>query len=113
MKQLPKNKRDYKKTLKRYGFRKPRKKTSSNEQVGLISIYDPKEEKQKDDLLQDQKVPLHQKEPIQDLIPKKVYILNKKRTKKKNQQVMAINLHGKKVQIHQDDEVTYIFTPKK
>ncbi len=43
--------------------------------------------------------------------PKKVHISNKKCTKRTNQQTMAVNLCGKKVQTHQDDEVRYIFIP--
>jgi hypothetical protein len=33
--------------------------------------------------------------------------------KKTSQQVMVVNLCGKKVQIHDDDEVRYVFTPIK
>jgi hypothetical protein len=50
----------------------------------LISIFDSKEKKQKDDLQQDQKVPLHQEEPTWEQILKKVHIPNKKHTKKTN-----------------------------
>jgi hypothetical protein len=48
-------------------------------------------------LQQEQEVPLHQEEPTQDQIPKKVHIPNKKRTKRTNWQAMVANLHGKKV----------------
>jgi hypothetical protein len=56
---IRKNKRDYKETLKRYNFRKPKRKAGPSDQVSLISISNSKEEKQKDDLQQKQKMPLH------------------------------------------------------
>jgi hypothetical protein len=58
-----KNKRYCKESLRRYSFRKPRRETCSSEQVGPISISNFEEEKQKDDLQQEQEVPLHQEEP--------------------------------------------------
>jgi len=54
-----KNERDCKETLRRYNFRKPRRKAGPSEQVSLISIFDLEEEKQKDDLQQEQEAPLH------------------------------------------------------
>ncbi len=111
MKQLNFFDRDYNETLRRYNFKKPKRK-AFNEEFDSTSIYDYKEEKQKDNLQRDQEVPLHQEEPTQEQIPKKIHIPNKKHTKKTNQQLaLATNLCGKKVQTHQDDEVRYIFTP--
>jgi hypothetical protein len=52
--------------LRRYNFRKPKKEAGPSEQVGPISIFDSKEEKQKDDLQQEQEAQLHQKEPNRD-----------------------------------------------
>ncbi len=40
-----------------------------------------------------------------------MHIPKKKCTKKTNQQAMVANLCGKKVYIHQDDEIRYVFTP--
>ncbi len=37
---IMKNERDYKETLKRYSFRKPRRHACSSEQVGLVFISD-------------------------------------------------------------------------
>jgi hypothetical protein len=42
-------------------------------------------------------------------IPEGTHIPNKKCTKKTSWQVMAANLHGKKVHIHQNDEIMYVF----
>ncbi len=95
----------------RYNFKKPIREASTSEQVGSISIFDFEEEKQKDNLQQHQEAPSQQEEPTQEQTPEKVHIPNKKHIKRKNQQVMATTLQGKKVQIHQDDEVRYIFTP--
>ncbi len=106
------NERDYKETLRRHNYRKPRRKASPSEQVGLISIYDSKEEKHKDNL-QEQEVPSHQEEPTQEQTLEKVHIPNKKCTKRTNWQAMVSNMRGKKVQTHHDDEVMYIFTPTK
>jgi len=61
-----KNEKECKKTLRRYSFKKPRRKVGSSEQVGPISIFDYEEKKQKDDLQQEQEAPLHQEEPTQD-----------------------------------------------
>ncbi len=60
---LRKNERDYKKTLRRYNFRKHRREASPSEQIGLISISNYEEKLLKDDL-QLKQVPLHQKGPI-------------------------------------------------
>jgi hypothetical protein len=49
--------------LRRYNFRKPKIKVGTSEQVGSISIFDSREEKQKEVLQQDQEVPSHQEEP--------------------------------------------------
>jgi hypothetical protein len=57
---IRKNETNCRETLKRCSFRKPKKETSPNEQVFLISIFKTKEEKQKDDLQQQQQAPLHQ-----------------------------------------------------
>jgi hypothetical protein len=57
------NKIDCKETLRRYNFRKPRREGGPNEQVDSISISDFEEELQKDNLQQEQQVPLHQEEP--------------------------------------------------
>ncbi len=48
--------------MKRYNFRKPIRKASPSEQVDLISISNFEEEKQKHNLQQEKKTPLHQKE---------------------------------------------------
>ncbi len=56
-------------------------------------------------------MPLHQEEPTEDQIPRKVHNPNKKCTKITNRQVTATNMRGKKVQTHQDDEVRYVFIP--
>jgi len=45
LKQLEKNDRDYKETLKTCNFRKPRRKAPTSEQVGLISISNFEEKK--------------------------------------------------------------------
>jgi hypothetical protein len=74
--------------LRRYNFRKPRREAGLSEQVDHISIFDYEEKKQKDDLQQEQKTPLHQEEPAQNLIPEKVYIPSKK-TKRTNPRAMA------------------------
>jgi hypothetical protein len=42
---IRKNDKDCKKNLKRYSIKKSKRTTSKNEQVGLISIFDSKEEK--------------------------------------------------------------------
>jgi hypothetical protein len=55
--EIRKNERDCKETLRRYSFRKPRREVGPSEQVNLISISNFEEEKQKNDLQQDQKVP--------------------------------------------------------
>jgi hypothetical protein len=47
----------------------------------------------------------------QKQIPKRIHIPNKKRIKKKSQQIMVVNLCGKKMRTHEDDEVRYVFTP--
>jgi hypothetical protein len=52
--------------LRRYTFKKPRKEVGPSEQVNLISISNFEEEKQKDDLQQDQKAPLHKEESTQE-----------------------------------------------
>jgi hypothetical protein len=106
-------KRDYKETLKRYNFRKPRRYVGLNEQVGPISISNSKEDHQKDNLQQQQQSPLHQEEHTQEHIPNRVHIHNKKCTKRTSWHVMATNLHGKKMCTYQDDEVRYVFTPTK
>lgn len=77
----------------------------------MISIFDFEEEKQKGKLQLDQEVPLHQEELARKPILEKVHIPSKKCMKKTNQEVMATNLCGKKVQTHQGDEVRCIFTP--
>jgi hypothetical protein len=41
---IRKNKRDFKETLRRYNFRKPRRHACFNEQVNPISISDFKED---------------------------------------------------------------------
>jgi hypothetical protein len=105
---IRKNDRDCKETLRRYNFRKPKKEEGTSEQVGLIFIFDFEEEKQKDDLQQHQEASSQQEEPTHEQIPTKVHIPNKKRSKRRNQQVMVTNLRGKKVQIHENDEVRYV-----
>jgi hypothetical protein len=52
-------------------------------------------------------MPLHQKEPSKEYIPKRVHIPNKKHTKTISRQIMAAHLHGEKVQTHGDDAVSY------
>jgi len=104
-------KKDWRETLKKYSFRKPKRKVGPSEQVNPISIFYFEEEKQKDDLQREQEAPLHQDKPTQDHIPDKVHILNKKCMKRTNWQVMVANLRGKKVRTHEDDEVRYVFTP--
>jgi len=47
----------------------------------------------------------------QEQTPERIHIPNKKRRKKKSQQVMVANLCGKKMRTHEDDEVRYVFTP--
>jgi hypothetical protein len=47
---------------------------------------------------------------MQEHIPEKVHIPNKKHTKNTSRQVMATNLRGKKVRTHHDDEIRYVFT---
>jgi hypothetical protein len=59
LKQLKKNEKDCKETLKRFYFKKPRRKACPSEQVNPISIFDCEEKKHKDDLQQEQEVPLH------------------------------------------------------
>jgi hypothetical protein len=56
---IKKNEKDCKETLRRYNFKKPRRKSGPSEQVSPISIFDREEKKQKDDLQQEQEVPLH------------------------------------------------------
>jgi hypothetical protein len=63
---IRKNERYCKETLRRYNFKKPIRKTCISEQVGLISIFDYEEEKQKDDLHQYREAPLHKKEPTHE-----------------------------------------------
>ncbi len=111
MKQLEKNERYCKETLRRYNFRKPRRQASSSEQVGPIFISKFEENQQKVNLQQQQQLPLHQEEYIEEQIPKGVHIPNKKCTKRTSWQAMVVNLHGKKMHIHQDDEIRYVFTP--
>jgi hypothetical protein len=48
--EIRKNKRNCKETLRRYSFKKPKREVGPSEQVDPISIFDSKEEKQKDDL---------------------------------------------------------------
>jgi hypothetical protein len=48
--EIRKNERDYKETLNRYNFRKPRRLVGLNKQVDPISISNSKEDHQKDDL---------------------------------------------------------------
>ncbi len=88
---IRKNERDCKETLRRYNFRKPKKEAGPSEQVGPISIFDSKEEKQKDDLQQEQEAQLHQKEPNRDQILEKIHIPNNKRMKKTNWQAIVVN----------------------
>jgi hypothetical protein len=47
--------------LRRYNFRKPRREASPSEQIGLISISNYEEKLIKDDLQQEQQMPLHKK----------------------------------------------------
>jgi len=42
---IKKNDRNYKETLRRYNFGKPKKEASTSEQVGLISISNSEKEK--------------------------------------------------------------------
>jgi len=83
--------------LRRYSFKKPRREACPSEQVNSISIFDFKEEKQKHNLQQDKKTPLHQEEFAHEQTPEKIHIPNKKCMKIINRQAMAANLHGKKV----------------
>jgi hypothetical protein len=46
------NKRNYKENLKKYNLKKPKREASTNEHVGLIFIFDSKEELEQDDLQQ-------------------------------------------------------------
>jgi hypothetical protein len=94
---IRKNKRDCKETLKRYSFRKPKREASPSEQVGLIFISNFEEELQKDDLQQEQQMPLHQEEPTHEWIPKKVHIPNEKHMKRISQQAIGAHLCGKKL----------------
>jgi hypothetical protein len=64
LKELEKNERDCKETLRRYSFRKPRRAASPTKQIDSISISNSEEEKQKDDLQQDQKAPLYIKRSL-------------------------------------------------
>ncbi len=96
--------------MRRYNFRKPKRKGGPSEQVDMISISDYEDELQKDNLQQEQ-VPLHQEEPTQEKIPKRVHIPSKKCRKRTSQQAMAAHMRGKKVQTYQDDEVRYVFIP--
>jgi hypothetical protein len=57
------NKRDYKETLRRYNFRKPRREAGPSEQVNLISIFNFEKEKHKDNLQQEEEVSLHLSQP--------------------------------------------------
>jgi hypothetical protein len=49
---IKKNERDYKETLRKYSFRKPKRQAGPNEQVSLIFVSDSEEDHQKDDLQQ-------------------------------------------------------------
>jgi hypothetical protein len=57
--EIRKSDRDLKVILKRYSFRKPIREASPSEQINPIFIFDYEEKKQKDDLQQQQQVPLH------------------------------------------------------
>jgi hypothetical protein len=70
--------------LKRYNFRKPKRKVGISEQVGSISISASKEEKQKDDLQQYQATPSTKGAYLGTNLMK-VHIPNKKCTKRTNQ----------------------------
>jgi hypothetical protein len=49
---IRKNNKDCKETLSKFNLRKPRRETRMSEQVGLILIFDSKEEWEEDDLQQ-------------------------------------------------------------
>ncbi len=66
-----------------YSFRKPKRETCISEQVGPIFISDTKEELEWDDLKQHQKRPSQQRQLTQEQTPKKVRILNRKRSKRR------------------------------
>ncbi len=89
--------RNCKKTLKKYSFRKPRKKVGTNEQVGPILISDSEEEQERNDFQQQEEGPSQQEEPTQEQTQEKVQISNKKQNKRRIQQEMAINFRRKKV----------------
>jgi hypothetical protein len=50
LKQLEKNERDCKETLRRYSFKKPKRHACPSEQVNPIFILDHEQDQQKDDL---------------------------------------------------------------
>ncbi len=79
-----KNNRDYKETLRRYNFRKPKKEANTSEQVGSISIFDFEEDKQRDNLQQHQEATSQQDEPTHEQTSEKVHIPNKC-SKRRNQ----------------------------
>jgi hypothetical protein len=60
---IRKNDKDYKETLKRYSFRKPRREAGTSEQVNPTSISNSEEEKQKGNLQQHQETPSQQEVP--------------------------------------------------
>jgi isochorismate hydrolase len=65
------NNKNYKDTLRKYNFKKLREACTS-EHVGLIFIFDIKEEREWDNLQEQQKGPSQQKEPTKEQILKKV-----------------------------------------
>ncbi len=58
--------------MRKYSFRKPRRKVGRSEHVGSIFIFDSEEEWERNDLQQQQKGPSQQEDLIQEQIPEKV-----------------------------------------